>query len=74
MIVAPASAAPVIFGALLLAGEAGDGSRPLGALGGVESSTYATPDEQADVLPAASVAVTWNVVDESSDDRGGEAG
>ena len=34
--------------------------------GGVESSTYATPLEQAETFPAASVAVARNVVAESS--------
>jgi multisubunit Na+/H+ antiporter MnhC subunit len=35
-------------------------------LGTVESSTYVTPLEQAEVLPAASVAVALNVVVVSS--------
>ena len=47
---------PVTRGSLLFAGEAGVVESEDGALGAAESSTYATADEQADWLPAASVA------------------
>jgi hypothetical protein len=55
----------VTFGLLSFAGEAGVVASALGAAGAVESSTYVTPLEHADVLPAASVAVVLNVVVES---------
>ena len=55
--VEPASAAPLIEGLLLFAGEAGLTEREEGAAGAVESSTYATPLEQPETLPAVSVAV-----------------
>ena len=48
---------PLIEGLLLFAGEAGLTERDEGAAGAVESSTYATPLEQAETLPAVSVAV-----------------
>jgi hypothetical protein len=63
----PASAVPEIAGELLLAGPAGVAVRPEGFAGAVESSTYVTPAEQPLTLPAASVAVALNVVDESSE-------
>ena len=66
MTVEPASAVPRTFGELLLAGEDGETESELGAFGALESSTYVTPAEQADVLPEASVAVALNVVLESS--------
>ena len=50
-------ALPVTFGSLSFAGDAGLVPRPVGALGPVESSTYATAAEHAEVLPAASVAL-----------------
>ena len=63
----PASAEPLIAGELLFAGPAGVLERPVGAAGAVESSTYvAEDDEQADVLPDASLALAKNVVDVSS--------
>jgi hypothetical protein len=64
--VEPASAVSVISGKLSLPGEAGAVARDDGAAGAVESSTYATPDEQPEAFPAASVAVAKNVRDESS--------
>ena len=67
MTVEPASAVPLIAGELLFAGPAGVTARPDGFAGAVESSTYVTPAEQPETLPAASVAVALNVVDESSD-------
>jgi hypothetical protein len=57
----PDSAAPLIFGLLSFAGDAGVDERPLGAAGAVESSTYVTPAEQVDALPATSVAVAYQV-------------
>ena len=50
----------------MLAGEAGTDTRPLGVPGAVESSTYVYGAEQADVFPAALVAVAANVVVVSS--------
>ena len=65
--VEPASALPMIFGALLFAGEAGLVLVSVGCAGAVESSTYVTElDEQAETLPAASVAVASKLVVESS--------
>jgi hypothetical protein len=56
--VEPASASPMIFGALLLAGETGLVAVKVGAAGAIESSTYVTElVEHPDVFPAASVAV-----------------
>ena len=52
---------------LLFAGDDGETSSAVGAAGGVLSSTNVTElVEQVDVLPATSVAVALNVVDESS--------
>ena len=48
--VVPAGALPVIRGALSLAGEAGFVPEGTGARGGVESSTYVRPAEQADAF------------------------
>jgi hypothetical protein len=56
----------VIAGLLSFAGEPGDDDNVLGAVGAVESSTYVTPLEQVETLPAGSVAVALNVVVESS--------
>ena len=67
MTVEPASAVPLIAGELLFAGPVGVTARPDGFAGAVESSTYVTPAEQPETLPAASVAVALNVVDESSE-------
>jgi hypothetical protein len=64
--VEPASAEPVISGSFSFAGEPGEEFSALGAAGAVESSVYATPLEQLETLPAASVAVALKVVDESS--------
>ena len=48
----------MIFGALLFAGDAGELEVTVGCAGDVESSTYVTElDEQAETLPATSVAV-----------------
>jgi hypothetical protein len=61
---------------LSFAGDAGVVESPLGAAGAVESSTYVTPLEQAEVLPAASVAVALKVAALSSETvtvRPGEA-
>ena len=55
--VEPASAEPVTSGKLSFAGEAGEVASDEGAAGALESSMYATPLEQPDTLPAASVAV-----------------
>jgi hypothetical protein len=55
--VEPASAVPLTFGELLFAGEAGETESEEGVAGAVESSTYWTPEEQAEAFPAASVAV-----------------
>src|SRR3954469_24033749 len=57
---------PEIAGELSFAGPVGVEVRPEGLAGPVESSTYVTPEEQALTLPAASVAVALNVVEESS--------
>jgi hypothetical protein len=58
----------VIAGLLLFAGDTGLEARDEGRAGAVESSTYVTElDEQPETLPAASVAVALNVVDESSE-------
>jgi hypothetical protein len=57
---------PEIFGELSFAGEAGVVESELGADGAVESSTYVTPLEQLETLPAASVAVALKVDVESS--------
>jgi hypothetical protein len=63
----PASAVPLIAGELSLAGPAGVAASEDGSAGAVESSTYVTDElEQADALPAGSVAVALKVVDESS--------
>jgi hypothetical protein len=54
----PASAVPLTTGVFAFAGEDGVVVRPLGAAGAVESSTYVSAgEEQAEPLPAASVAV-----------------
>ena len=51
---------------LSFAGPAGLDAREPGSPGAVESSTYVTEElEQPETLPAASVAVALNVVDES---------
>src|SRR4029078_475005 len=65
--VEPASAVPLIAGALLLAGPAGVAVRPEGLTGAVEPSRTFTPRAQPLTLPAASVAVALKVVDESSE-------
>ena len=57
MTVEPASAEPLTLGALSFAGEEGETASEPGAPGEVESSTYATPLEHEETLPAASVAV-----------------
>jgi hypothetical protein len=49
-----------------LAGDCGVESSEDGAAGALESSTYVTPAEQAETLPAASVAVALKVVVVSS--------
>jgi hypothetical protein len=52
---------------LSFAGPAGVDAREVGSAGAVESSTYVTEElEQPETLPAASVAVALNVVEESS--------
>ena len=62
-----ASAVPVMRGSLLFAGEAGVVPSADGATGAAESSTYATAEEQADWLPAASVArAVYEVVELSA--------
>jgi hypothetical protein len=75
--VEPAIAEPMIFGPLLFAGEGGLVLVSVGVAVAVESSTYVIVDEeQADVFPAASVAVARKVVVESSvtdTERPGEA-
>ena len=68
MTVEPASAEPVISGALSFAGPAGLEASEPGSPGAVESSTYVTEEvEQPLTLPAASVAVALKVVDVSSE-------
>ena len=67
MTVEPASATPEILGELSFAGETGVEPSEAGSAGAVESSTYVTPAEQPETLPAASVAVALKVVVESSD-------
>jgi hypothetical protein len=63
----PASATPLIAGELLFAGEAGFDASEAGRAGAVESSTYVTAElEQPETLPATSVAMALNVVEESS--------
>ena len=57
---------PLIAGELSFAGPAGVAESAIGSAGAVESSTYVVPAEQLLTLPAASVAVALNVVDESS--------
>ena len=57
MTVEPASALPLIAGELLFAGDEGDTASEEGAAGAEESSTYWTPAEQGETLPAASLAV-----------------
>jgi hypothetical protein len=65
--VEPPSAEPLTSGELSFAGESGSVSVRAGSFGAVESSTYVIElEEQLEVLPAASVAVAWNVVVESS--------
>ena len=67
MTVEPPSAAPLTAGEFSFAGESGSVSVRTGSSGAAESSTYVTElEEQLEVLPAASVAVAWNVVVESS--------
>src|SRR5207244_10658974 len=56
--VEPASALPITLGELLFAGELGFVLDTVGATGAAESSTYVIElVEQAETLPAASVAV-----------------
>jgi hypothetical protein len=53
-----ASAVPLIVGLLLFTGEVGVELPTVGTAGAVESSTYISVEvEQAEALPAASVAV-----------------
>ena len=63
--VARCSAEPLTIGAFSLAGEAGETASELGT-GELESSTYVTPSEHNDVLPAASIASAYIVVVVSS--------
>ena len=71
MTVEPASAVPLIRGSLLFAGEAGVVPSADGATGAAESSTYEIDEEQADWLPAASVAVAvYEVVELSATSAG----
>ena len=65
VIAALVSVVPVSSGVVSLLGLAGVSCR-LVMLGGVESSTYVSGAEHADVLPAASVAVAANCVVASS--------
>jgi hypothetical protein len=60
--VAPPLAVPFTFGLLSFAGDPGLVDVIEGALGGVESSVYASDEEQAEGLPAASTAFVEKVV------------
>jgi hypothetical protein len=58
---------PEILGLLSFAGLTGVEASEAASAGAVESSTYVTPVEQLDTLPAASVVVALKVVVESSE-------
>ena len=58
MTVEPASALPLIVTAVCCEGEVGEVTSALGAAGAIVSLVKLTELEQDDVLPAASVAVT----------------
>lgn len=61
--VEPASAVPLTRGELTVDGEAGSVCDSFGGAGAIESATYVMElAEQAEVLPAASVAVARSVV------------
>jgi len=60
--VEPASALPVTLTAVAEDGETGEVASELGAAGGVESLVKLTGAEQAETLPAASVAVAVQVL------------
>jgi hypothetical protein len=56
--VEPASAVPLTLIEVELLGETGLVASAVGALGAIESWVKSTEDEQAEVFPAASVALT----------------
>ena len=58
----PAGALPVIVTAVAEDGEAGEVTRPVGAAGAVVLFVKSICAEQAEVLPAASVAVALQVL------------
>ncbi len=58
----PASASPVIWGLLSVDGEGGSMLVIWGTAGGLESSTYWSAAEHAEMLPAPSMAVARNEV------------